>query len=212
MLVPSGGGLILYQAYGNLYAMTGKKSHSLGDKKIPSVGVFDDVFLALRWHLEEKHVTWAHLEKKQTRLRTYTKSLKKLKFTERGDDVAGITRRCRNLSSDGVRDLTTASELQARKLGIPPSPQLTVFELTPEKKKAYNKRKRRTELIHEVFGKEIIVVDGMHRNLVPHVGVVRSVGLVINEPKSGILCYNGNFNLVFQRENEFHLATTTTRK
>ncbi|GJZ05660.1 hypothetical protein Tco_0539453 [Tanacetum coccineum] len=32
-------------------------------------------FLALGWLLEEIHVTWAHLEKKQTRLRTYTKSL-----------------------------------------------------------------------------------------------------------------------------------------
>ncbi|GKD05101.1 zinc finger, CCHC-type containing protein, partial [Tanacetum coccineum] len=32
-------------------------------------------FLALGWHLEEIHVTWAHLEKKRTRLRTYTKSL-----------------------------------------------------------------------------------------------------------------------------------------
>ncbi|GJX98492.1 hypothetical protein Tco_0355511 [Tanacetum coccineum] len=35
-----GGGLILYQAYGNLYAMTGKKAHLLGDKQIPSVGAF----------------------------------------------------------------------------------------------------------------------------------------------------------------------------
>ncbi|GJS00433.1 hypothetical protein Tco_0316941 [Tanacetum coccineum] len=35
-------------------------------------------FLALGWHLEEIHVTWAHLEKKQTRLRTYTKSLEEL--------------------------------------------------------------------------------------------------------------------------------------
>ncbi|GJZ35650.1 zinc finger, CCHC-type containing protein [Tanacetum coccineum] len=33
-------------------------------------------FLALGWHLEEIHVTWAHLEKKQMRLQTYTKSLK----------------------------------------------------------------------------------------------------------------------------------------
>ncbi|GJS05313.1 putative reverse transcriptase domain, reverse transcriptase zinc-binding domain protein [Tanacetum coccineum] len=31
-------------------------------------------FLALGWLLEEIHVTWAHLEKKRTRLRTYTKS------------------------------------------------------------------------------------------------------------------------------------------
>ncbi|GJX50088.1 hypothetical protein Tco_0276933 [Tanacetum coccineum] len=30
-------------------------------------------------------------------------------FTERGDDVAGIKRRRRNLSNDGVRDLATAS-------------------------------------------------------------------------------------------------------
>ncbi|GJY47274.1 hypothetical protein Tco_0436337 [Tanacetum coccineum] len=44
MLAPSGGGLILYQAYGNLYAMTGRKAHLLEDKQIPSVGVFDKVF------------------------------------------------------------------------------------------------------------------------------------------------------------------------
>ncbi|GKF95605.1 hypothetical protein Tco_0288340, partial [Tanacetum coccineum] len=30
-------------------------------------------------------------------------------FTERGDDVAGIKRRLRDLSSDGVRNLETAS-------------------------------------------------------------------------------------------------------
>ncbi|GJZ31642.1 hypothetical protein Tco_0576689 [Tanacetum coccineum] len=44
MLAPSGGVLILYQAYGNLYAMTGRKAHLLEDKQIPSVGVFDEVF------------------------------------------------------------------------------------------------------------------------------------------------------------------------
>ncbi|GJX23483.1 hypothetical protein Tco_0227928 [Tanacetum coccineum] len=40
MLAPSGRGLILYQAYGNLFAMTGRKAHLLEDKQIPSVGVF----------------------------------------------------------------------------------------------------------------------------------------------------------------------------
>ncbi|GJY29573.1 hypothetical protein Tco_0405340 [Tanacetum coccineum] len=44
MPTPSGGGLILCQAYGNLYAMTGRKAHLLEDKQIPSVGVFDEVF------------------------------------------------------------------------------------------------------------------------------------------------------------------------
>ncbi|GKB27157.1 hypothetical protein Tco_0866558 [Tanacetum coccineum] len=38
-----GGGLILFQAYGNLYAMTGRKAHLLEDKQIPSVRVFDEV-------------------------------------------------------------------------------------------------------------------------------------------------------------------------
>ncbi|GJZ97973.1 hypothetical protein Tco_0670426 [Tanacetum coccineum] len=53
----------------------GRKAHLLEDNQIPNVGVFDEVFLALNWHLKEIHVTWAHLEKKQTRLGTYTKSL-----------------------------------------------------------------------------------------------------------------------------------------
>ncbi|GJT37688.1 hypothetical protein Tco_0937553 [Tanacetum coccineum] len=67
----------------------------------------------------------------------------------------------------------------ARKLGIPPPSQLTAFKLpTTEKKK-----KRRTELIHEVFVKKNIVVDGMQRNLVPPQGVVRSVGLDQNAIK-----------------------------
>nr|GEU62509.1 mannose-6-phosphate isomerase 1-like [Tanacetum cinerariifolium] len=44
MLAPSGEGLILYQVYGNLFAMTGRKAHLLEDKQISSVGVFDKVF------------------------------------------------------------------------------------------------------------------------------------------------------------------------
>ncbi|GJX12572.1 hypothetical protein Tco_0204330 [Tanacetum coccineum] len=47
------------------------KAHLLEDKQIPSVRVFDEN-LAFGRHLEEIHVTWAHLEKKRKRLRTYT--------------------------------------------------------------------------------------------------------------------------------------------
>ncbi|GKD27140.1 hypothetical protein Tco_1233354, partial [Tanacetum coccineum] len=65
-------------------------------------------FLALRWHLEDIHVTWVHLEKKQTRLRTYTKSLEEM-CSQSGDGVASIKRHRRDLSSDDVRELTTAS-------------------------------------------------------------------------------------------------------
>ncbi|GJV18227.1 hypothetical protein Tco_1363550 [Tanacetum coccineum] len=50
----------------------GRKAHLLEDKQIPSVGVFDEVYFSFGRHLEELHVTWAHLEKKRTRLRTYT--------------------------------------------------------------------------------------------------------------------------------------------
>ncbi|GKE04208.1 hypothetical protein Tco_1396226 [Tanacetum coccineum] len=46
------------------------------------------------------------------------------------------------------------------------------------------------------------------RNLTPPASVVGSEGLVINEPESRIFYYNRNFDLVFQRQAKFHLATT----
>nr|GEV31791.1 copia protein [Tanacetum cinerariifolium] len=46
------------------------------------------------------------------------------------------------------------------------------------------------------------------RNLAPPPGVEGRRGLVIKEPEACIFYYNGNFDLVFQRESEFHLATT----
>ncbi|GJZ29937.1 hypothetical protein Tco_0574984 [Tanacetum coccineum] len=62
----------------------------------------DEVFLVLRWNLEEIHVTWAHLEKKQTRLRTYTKIHQEVLYSERRDGVTSIKQRCRGLSGEGV--------------------------------------------------------------------------------------------------------------
>ncbi|GJZ68066.1 zinc finger, CCHC-type containing protein [Tanacetum coccineum] len=67
-------------------------------------------FLALGWHLEEIHLTWAHLEKKQTRLWTCTKIHQEVLFLERGDGVASIKQRRRDLSGDGVWILATASQ------------------------------------------------------------------------------------------------------
>ncbi|GJW65327.1 hypothetical protein Tco_0117211 [Tanacetum coccineum] len=92
---------------------------------------------------------------------------------------------------------------QAGKLGISPPPELTAFGLSPAEKN----RKKSLEMIKEVFVNEDIVVDGMHRNLIPPPGVEGSRGLVIKEPESGIFFYNRNFDLVFQREEDFHLAT-----
>ncbi|GJT15277.1 hypothetical protein Tco_0873983 [Tanacetum coccineum] len=95
MLAPSGGGLILYQAYGNLYAMIGRKAYLLEDKKI----------LTLGWHFEEIYVTWAYLENKRTRLRLYTKNHEEL-FTQSLETASQPL-------SDGVMTfMVTASEIQ----------------------------------------------------------------------------------------------------
>ncbi|GJV81314.1 hypothetical protein Tco_1517184 [Tanacetum coccineum] len=58
------------------------KNNSYNQKRLPTDSntshksrAPDELFLALGWHLKEIHVTCAYLEKKRTRLRTYTKSL-----------------------------------------------------------------------------------------------------------------------------------------
>nr|GEZ10934.1 hypothetical protein [Tanacetum cinerariifolium] len=102
MLAPSGGGLILYQAYG-------RKAYLLEDKQILSVGVFDEV--CSTWMaFGGNHMTRAHLEKKRTRLQLYTKNHEELCIQRMDHDgIAGIKRRRRDPSSDGVRDLVTVS-------------------------------------------------------------------------------------------------------
>nr|GEX51600.1 hypothetical protein [Tanacetum cinerariifolium] len=97
---------------------------------------------------------------------------------------------------------------QAAKLGIPLPPQLTTFKLPLAERKVGMKRKRRYELIHEVFVKENIIVDGMQRNLTLPKGVVGKAGMVIKEPKARIFLYNGDYDLVFQRRSEYALAST----
>nr|GEU68146.1 MAK10-like protein [Tanacetum cinerariifolium] len=76
------------------------------------LGLVDDelnrrakTYLAHGWILEEMHVNWAHLEKKRTRLQTYTKSFEDLCIQW----LAGIKRRRRDISSDGVRNFGMAS-------------------------------------------------------------------------------------------------------
>ncbi|GKB69076.1 hypothetical protein Tco_0930488 [Tanacetum coccineum] len=114
MLAPSGGGLILYQAYGNLYAMTGRKSYLLKDKQIPSVGAFDEVpfytlFRALGWHLEEIHVTLGSFGEETDEITDLHQILEEVLLTERGDGITSIKRRRHDLFSDGLWNLKTAS-------------------------------------------------------------------------------------------------------
>ncbi|GJX54992.1 putative reverse transcriptase domain-containing protein, partial [Tanacetum coccineum] len=70
------------------------------------------------------------------------------------------------------------------------------------------KRKRSSKILKQVFVKEDLMVDRMHRNLIPPPWVKGRKGLVIREPESAVFFYNGNFDLAFQIEKEFHLATT----
>ncbi|GJV18682.1 hypothetical protein Tco_1367702 [Tanacetum coccineum] len=102
MLAPSGGGSILYQAYGNLYAMTGRKAYLLKDKQILSVGVFDEVFS-----------TWMAFGGNTRNLGSFREETdeimdlhqihEEILFSGHGDSIAAIKQRHRDLSSDGVR-------------------------------------------------------------------------------------------------------------
>nr|GEW05858.1 DNA helicase [Tanacetum cinerariifolium] len=60
---------------------------------------------------------------------------------------------------------------------------------------AEKKRKRKVEVIQEVFVKENIMVDDMQRSLSLPEGVVGRAGLVIKELEAEIFLYNGNFDL-----------------
>ncbi|GKF24699.1 hypothetical protein Tco_0077021 [Tanacetum coccineum] len=104
MLTPSDGGLILYQAYDNLNAMTGKKAHLLEDKKIPSVGVFS-TWMAFGGNTRNL----GSFREETDKITDLPQNLKEVLLTERGDGVAGIKRRRHDPSSDGVRDLVMAS-------------------------------------------------------------------------------------------------------
>ncbi|GJU18761.1 hypothetical protein Tco_1146727 [Tanacetum coccineum] len=80
---------------------------------------------------------------------------------------------------------------QAKRLGLPPPPELATFRLTAEEKK-----RKGTEFLKEDFVIEDVRVDGMNRNLTPHPGVVPMEGLVIKEPESGILFMNRNMEVM----------------
>ncbi|GJV23925.1 hypothetical protein Tco_1376620 [Tanacetum coccineum] len=68
--------------------------------------------------------------------------------------------------------------------------------------------KKRTEMIKQVFVTENVVADGCQRNITPPAGVEGKNGKVIREPEAGFFYYNGNFDLVYQRESEFHITST----
>ncbi|GKB05197.1 hypothetical protein Tco_0833392 [Tanacetum coccineum] len=74
--------------------------------------------ITLGRHLEEIHVTWAHLKKKWTRLRLYTKSFKETVHTERGDGITITKRRRQDFHIDSITDLATPSERSRLKVDL----------------------------------------------------------------------------------------------
>nr|GEV87844.1 hypothetical protein [Tanacetum cinerariifolium] len=80
---------------------------------------------------------------------------------------------------------------------------LATFGMTAE-----DKKRKRNEILKEVFFKERIDVDGTQRNITPPSGVVCKEGMVIRETEAGFFYFNANFDLVFQRESKCHLTST----
>ncbi|GKE00343.1 zinc finger, CCHC-type containing protein [Tanacetum coccineum] len=85
----------------------GRKAHVLEDKQIPSVGVFYEVFLALAFGGNTRDL--GSFGEETDEITDLHQILEELLFTERGDGVTSIKRRRRDLFSDGVWKLGTAS-------------------------------------------------------------------------------------------------------
>nr|GFA10167.1 hypothetical protein [Tanacetum cinerariifolium] len=97
MLASSGGGLIIYQAYG-------RKAHFLEDKQIPSVGVFSTCmeFGGNTGDLDS-------FREEADEITDLHQILEELLLTKHRDGIAGLKQRRRDPSSDDIRDLVTAS-------------------------------------------------------------------------------------------------------
>ncbi|GKF30980.1 hypothetical protein Tco_0100778 [Tanacetum coccineum] len=105
MLAPSGGGLILYEAYGNLYAMTGRKARQANLKLRVVCFQFFSTWMAFGGNTRGLGSFGEEMDKTTDLHQIHEEVL----FTEHRDGVAGIKQRRHDLSSDGVRVLATAS-------------------------------------------------------------------------------------------------------
>ncbi|GKE63111.1 hypothetical protein Tco_1513478, partial [Tanacetum coccineum] len=85
-----------------------RKDHFLEDKQIPSVGVFDEVFstwMAFGGNTRDL----GSFGEEPDEITDLHQIHEEILFSERGDGVAGIKQCRRDPSSDGIRDLVTAS-------------------------------------------------------------------------------------------------------
>ncbi|GKC54417.1 hypothetical protein Tco_1077162 [Tanacetum coccineum] len=85
-----------------------RKAHLLEDNKIPSVGVFDEVFST--WIVFGGNTRYLGSFGEETdKITDLHQILEEVLLTECGDGITGIKQRRRDPSSDSVRDLVTAS-------------------------------------------------------------------------------------------------------
>nr|GEU83166.1 MAK10-like protein [Tanacetum cinerariifolium] len=117
--------------------------------------------ITLGWHLEEIHVTWAHLGKKQTILQLYTK-VKEEKGTQTLETASQPLVTTSNHQSDGVRNFETASRL---------NPHSETLEDSVKRRRDYSRPS------HEGYRNTIELPDG--NNVVP----LRSDTIRLNNPK-----------------------------
>ncbi|GJT80088.1 hypothetical protein Tco_1054430 [Tanacetum coccineum] len=92
MLAPSGGGFILYQAYG-------RKAYLLEDKQIPSVGIFDEVI----WKAFGGNTyDLGSFGEETDKITNQNQDSSRFKVLEPGEGVTIYTRCHHTSSSDGV--------------------------------------------------------------------------------------------------------------
>nr|GEU61994.1 hypothetical protein [Tanacetum cinerariifolium] len=90
--------------YYSSYEEIGRKAHFLEDKQILSVGVFS-TWMAFRGNTRDL----GSFGEEMNKITHLNQILKEVLLTERGDGVASIKRRHRDLFSDGLRNLEIAS-------------------------------------------------------------------------------------------------------
>ncbi|GJZ78772.1 hypothetical protein Tco_0643609 [Tanacetum coccineum] len=98
MLAPSGGGLILYQAYGNLYAMIGRKAHLLENKYLIVPFQVFSIWKASGGNTRDLGSFGEETDKTMNQHQDSSR----FKVSEPGDGVTTYTRHRHTSSSDGV--------------------------------------------------------------------------------------------------------------
>nr|GEW21356.1 hypothetical protein [Tanacetum cinerariifolium] len=137
--------------------------------------------------LEAKKAMMMQGYKHQISFRADTLPITKISYVvnSRKEETMKITR------GDNPLNIVVHPNFRLKTLGF--SEWLEVHALASKKSKTSN---------------NLLLVDGIDKNLIPPPGIMPIQGLVINEPESGIFFMNGNTDIGFQRESEFHLTPT----